>query len=67
MTINKPSRKTGRPPLGRVKVTLKMAPRVLDALGIATRMTGRNKSELVEEAVIDYLHLRNDGEKSGGR
>jgi hypothetical protein len=67
MGINKPSTKVGRPRLGRVKLTLKIAPKVLSALDLATKMTGRNKSDLVEEAVIAYLHLDSDGEKPIGR
>jgi hypothetical protein len=67
MTVNRPSTKVGRPRIGRVKLTLKIAPKVLAALDLAMKMTGRNKSDLVEEAVIAYLHLDSDGEKSSGR
>jgi hypothetical protein len=47
----------GRPAKGNVKVTFKIAPRIAAALEKAKDMTGRGKSQLVEAALIAYLHL----------
>jgi hypothetical protein len=38
-------------------MTFKLAPRVAIALEKAKDMTGKGKSELVEAALIAYLHL----------
>ena len=47
----------GRPAKGKVKMTFKLAPKVGVALEKAKDMTGRGKSQLVEDAIIAYLHL----------
>jgi hypothetical protein len=47
----------GRPAKGKVKMTFKLAPQVAAALEKAKDMTDRGKSQLVEDAVIAYLHL----------
>jgi Ribbon-helix-helix protein, copG family len=47
----------GRPAKGNVKVTFKLAPRIAAALEKAREMTGKGKSQLVEAALIAYLHL----------
>jgi hypothetical protein len=55
----------GRPAKGKVKATFKLEPRVAEALEKAKDMTGRGKSQLVEDAVIAYLHLSNQEGRSG--
>ena len=45
------------PPNGKIKMTFKLAPRIATALETARDMTGRGKSQLAEEALIEYLHL----------
>jgi Ribbon-helix-helix protein, copG family len=52
----------GRPPKGNIKMTFKLAPRIAAALEKAREMTGKGKSQLVEAALIAYLHL--SGEES---
>jgi hypothetical protein len=47
----------GRPYKGRLKVTLRLSPRVVDALSMAREKTGRDKSDLAEQALVDYLGL----------
>jgi hypothetical protein len=47
----------GRPAKGKIKITFKLAPRIAAALEKAKDMTGRGKSQLVEAALIAYLHL----------
>jgi hypothetical protein len=47
----------GRPPKGNIKMTFKLAPRIAAALEKAREMTGKGKSQLVEAALIAYLHL----------
>jgi predicted transcriptional regulator len=47
----------GRPPKGRLKVTLRLSPGIVDALSKAHEKTGRDKSDLAEEALAAYLHL----------
>jgi hypothetical protein len=47
----------GRPPKGKLKVTLRLSPRVVNALSKAREKTGRDKSDLAEQALVDYLHL----------
>ena len=47
----------GRPPKGNIKMTFKLAPRIAAALEKAREMTGKGKSQLVEAAIIAYLHL----------
>jgi hypothetical protein len=54
--IGKPKR-LGRPPKGKLKVTLRLSPRVVDALAKAREKTGRDKSDLTEQALVDYLGL----------
>jgi hypothetical protein len=57
----------GRPAKGKVKVTFKLAPQVAAALEKAKDMTGRGKSQLVEDAIIAYLHLSSqEGSSAGG-
>jgi hypothetical protein len=51
----------GRPAKGKLKVTFKLEPRVAEALEKAKDMTGRGKSQLVEAALIAYLHLSEEG------
>jgi hypothetical protein len=51
----------GRPAKGKVKMTFKLEPRVAEALEKARDMTGRGKSQMVEAAVIAYLHLSEEG------
>ena len=50
-------RARGRPPKGNVKVTSRLSAQVRDALTQASRMTGRGQSQIVEEALREYLHL----------
>jgi hypothetical protein len=50
----------GRPRKGNVKVTFKLAPRIAAALQKATEMTGKGKSQLVQAAIIAYLHLNDE-------
>jgi len=50
-------KRLGRPPKGKLKVTLRLSPRVVDALAKAREATGRDKSDLAEQALVDYLHL----------
>jgi Ribbon-helix-helix protein, copG family len=50
-------RRPGRPAKGKTKMTFKLEPRVAAALEKAKDMTGKGKSELVEAALIAYLHL----------
>jgi hypothetical protein len=38
-------------------MTFKLAPRIAAALEKAKDMTGKGKSQLVEAALVDYLHL----------
>jgi Ribbon-helix-helix protein, copG family len=57
----------GRPAKGKVKMTFKLEPRVVGALEKAKDMTGRGKSELVEAAVIAYLHLSSEEGSSSSR
>jgi len=57
----------GRPAKGKVKMTFKLEPRVVGALEKAKDMTGRGKSELVEAAVIAYLHLSSEDASSSSR
>ena len=38
-------------------MTFKLAPRIATALEKARDMTARGKSQLAEEALIEYLHL----------
>ena len=47
----------GRPPKGNIKMTFKLAPRIAAALEKAREMTGKGKSQLVEAALVAYLHL----------
>jgi hypothetical protein len=47
----------GGPPKGKIKITFKLAPRIATALEKARDMTGRDKSQLAEEALIEYLPL----------
>jgi Ribbon-helix-helix protein, copG family len=53
----------GRPAKGKLKMTFKLDPRIAAALEKAKEMTGRGKSELVEAALVAYLHL-SKGEES---
>ena len=53
----------GRPAKSKVKMTFKLEPRIAAALEKARDMTGRGKSQLVEDAVIAYLHL--SGQEGG--
>ena len=48
--------------MGKIKMTFKLAPSIAAALEKAREMTGKGKSQLVEAAVIAYLHL--SGEES---
>lgn len=57
----------GRPAKGKVKVTFKLAPHIAIALEKARDMTGRGKSQLAEEALIEYLHLSSEEESSSNR
>jgi hypothetical protein len=57
----------GRPALHKVKATFKLEPRVAAALEKAKDMTGRGKSQLVEAAVIAYLHLSSEEGSSSSR
>jgi hypothetical protein len=57
----------GRPAKGKVKMTFKLEPRVAVALEKAKEMTGRGKSQLVDAAVIAYLHLSREEGSSSSR
>jgi hypothetical protein len=58
MEKNNPKRKRpGRPRRGNVKVTFKLSPDVLKILQVTRRTLNRGKSELVEEALRQYLHM----------
>ena len=50
----------GRPPKGNIKMTFKLAPRIAAALEKAREMTGKGKSQLVEDALVAYLHLNDE-------
>jgi uncharacterized protein (DUF4415 family) len=50
-------RARGRPPKGNVKVTSRLSAQVRDALTQASQMTGRGQSQIVEEALRQYLRL----------
>jgi hypothetical protein len=50
----------GRPPKGNIKMTFKLAPLIATALEKATEMTGKGKSQLVEDALVAYLHLNDE-------
>jgi uncharacterized protein (DUF4415 family) len=54
-------RARGRPAKGNVKVTSRLSAQVRDALTQASRMTGRGQSQIVEEALREYLHLGSAG------
>jgi hypothetical protein len=41
-------------------MTFKLAPRIAAALQKATEMTGKGKSQLVQAALIAYLHLNDE-------
>jgi hypothetical protein len=43
-------------------MTFKLAPRIATALEKAKDMTGKGKSQLVEDALIAYLHLSSEEE-----
>jgi hypothetical protein len=47
----------GRPYKGKLKTTLRLSRRVVDALEQARATTGRPKSDIAEEAISAYLHL----------
>jgi hypothetical protein len=47
----------GRPPTGNVKMTFKLSPRITIALEKARDITGQGKSQIVEAALVAYLHL----------
>lgn len=57
VNMDQPQRKAGRPRRGNIKATFKLSPEVLQTLALTTRTLGRGKSELVEEALRQYLHL----------
>jgi hypothetical protein len=58
MEEKNPKRKRpGRPRRGNVKVTFKLSPEVLKILQVTRRTLNRGKSELVEEALRQYLHM----------
>jgi len=48
----------GRPYKGKLKATLRLSQAVVDALDHARASTGRDKSDIAEEAISAYLHLR---------
>jgi hypothetical protein len=50
----------GRPAKGKIKMTFKVSPRIALALEKARDMTGQGKSQLVESALIAYLHLSSE-------
>jgi hypothetical protein len=52
----------GRPAKGKLKMTFKLAPRIATALEKARDMTGKDKSQLVEAALVAYLHLSSEEE-----
>jgi hypothetical protein len=56
-TDQRQKRGRGRPAKGKKKMTFKLEPEVATALEKARDLTGRGKSQLVEEAVRAYLHL----------
>ena len=58
MTKNDPDtrRGPGRPRKGNVMGTFKLAPRIAAALQKATEMTEKGKNQLVQAAIIAYLH-----------
>jgi predicted transcriptional regulator len=65
MEKNNPKRKRpGRPRRGNVKVTFKLSPDVLKILQLTRRTLNRGKSELVEEALRQYLHMAEGIKKS---
>jgi len=47
----------GRPFKGKLKATLRLSRRVVDALEHARATTGRPKSDIAEEAISAYLRL----------
>jgi hypothetical protein len=52
----KPKR-PGRPYKGKLKVTLRLSPSIVEALSGASEQTDRDKSDIAEEAIAQYLHL----------
>jgi hypothetical protein len=50
------SRGPGRPPKGKLKVTLRLSPAIVDALSQARERTGRDKSDIAEDALSAYLN-----------
>ena len=50
----------GRPAKGKLKMTFKLEPRIAAALEQAREMTGKGKSELVQAALVAYLHLSDE-------
>ena len=47
----------GRPSKGKLKVTMRFSPRVVAVLSKGRDKTGRDKSALVEEAIIGHFNL----------
>jgi hypothetical protein len=52
-------RARGRPAKGNVKVTYRLSARVREAVSQASQMSGRGQSQIVEEALREYLHVGN--------
>jgi Ribbon-helix-helix protein, copG family len=49
-------RKVGRPPTGKVLVGFKLSPELVKTIRRVAKQTGRQQSELVEEALWNWLH-----------
>jgi predicted transcriptional regulator len=45
----------GRPSKGKVQATFRLSPGVVDALSRAHEETGRDKSDLAEQAIVKFL------------
>jgi hypothetical protein len=52
---SKEKRRIGRPPTGKVLVGFKLSPDIANRIRKVARQTGRQQSELVEEAVRHWL------------
>jgi predicted transcriptional regulator len=58
MVKDKPKKKMGRIPTGKVTIQLRMHPNTRDRLEHWARADGRPMSELNEEALLKYLKKR---------